>query len=118
VRKARACPLRIEVNLEELFRIIDGGMQAPLSEAEGEKLKTVLRALAQRVAPRSRTTEKTRAVLDNNNDATPAAKESKLEAIGRRRGTGATAPLRSPAQPVSWSRMRRSSPATFVRSAV
>jgi transposase len=67
------------VNLEELYRIIDSGMQAPLSESDGEKLKTVLSALAERVAPRSRTTEKTRTVLDKNTDAAPAAKEAKRE---------------------------------------
>ena len=31
----------VAVNLEELDRIVDGGKQAPLSEADGEKLKTV-----------------------------------------------------------------------------
>lgn len=53
----------VAVNLEELDRIVDGGKQAPLSEADGEKLKTVLPALAPRAAPRSRSTEKTRDVL-------------------------------------------------------
>lgn len=79
MKKSRSSRPRIEVNLEELYRIIAGGMQSPLSAADGEKLKTVLSALAERVAPRSRTTEKTRAVLDNNSAAAPAAKESKLE---------------------------------------
>ena len=30
---------RIDVNLEELDQIIDGGMRAPLSESDGEKLE-------------------------------------------------------------------------------
>ena len=33
---------RMDVNLEELDQIIDGGMRAPLSESDGEKLKAVL----------------------------------------------------------------------------
>jgi transposase len=63
------------VNLEELYRIIDGGMRAPLSEADGERLKTVLGALAERAASRWRTTEKSRAVLDRNDGADPAGQE-------------------------------------------
>jgi transposase len=54
---------RMDVNLEELDQIIDGGMRAPLSETDGEKLKAVLHILAERAQPRWRTTEKTRAVL-------------------------------------------------------
>lgn len=76
MRKARSSRPRIEVNLEELYGIIDGGMRAPLSAADGEKLKTILSALAERAAPRSRTTEKTRAVLEKKNGAEPAAQES------------------------------------------
>ena len=53
----------MDVNLEELDQIIDGGMRAPLSESDGEKLKAVLHTLAEQVRPRWRTTEKTRAVL-------------------------------------------------------
>ena len=39
---------RIEVNLEELDQIIDRGRQAPLSESEGQKLKTAIHAMAER----------------------------------------------------------------------
>jgi hypothetical protein len=53
---------RVDVNLEELDQIIDGGMRAPLSESDGEKLKAVLHILAERAKPRWRTTEKTCAV--------------------------------------------------------
>jgi hypothetical protein len=53
----------MNVNLEELDGIIDGGMRAPLSESDGQKLKAALHALAGRVV-RRRTTEKTRAVLE------------------------------------------------------
>ena len=54
---------RIEVNLAELDRIIEGGLRAPLSESDGEKLKAALHALAEQAAPRWRSTEKTRAVF-------------------------------------------------------
>jgi len=53
---------RVDVNLEELDRIIERGTQAPLSESESEKLKSVLHALAGMLA-KPRTTEKTKNVL-------------------------------------------------------
>jgi transposase len=69
---------RLEVNLEELDQIIDRGTQAPLSEAESQKLKRALHALAG-MLPAPRTTEKTKAVLGPSetdaakNDAEPAS---------------------------------------------
>ncbi len=39
---------RIDVNLEELDQIIDRSTQAPLSESEGQKLKTAIHAMAER----------------------------------------------------------------------
>jgi len=53
---------RVDVDLDELDQIIDHGQQAPLSEAEGEKLKTALHAMAERLQQK-RSTEKTSAVL-------------------------------------------------------
>jgi transposase len=53
---------RIEVNLEELDRIIDHGTRAPLSESDGQKIKFALHAMADRLTPK-RSTEKTSAVL-------------------------------------------------------
>jgi transposase len=53
---------RMDVDLEELDGIIDGALQAPLSESDGRKLKTALHTLAEKLA-RQRTTEKTKAVL-------------------------------------------------------
>ena len=59
---------RIDVNVEELDRIIDGGKSAPLSESDSEKLKSALHALAERLLPRSKT-EKTSSVFDDSNRA-------------------------------------------------
>jgi transposase len=53
---------RIDVNLDELDRVLDGARQAPLSETDYDKLKGALHALAARLV-RSRNTEKTAAVL-------------------------------------------------------
>jgi transposase len=53
---------RVDVNLDELDRVLDGARQAPLSEDDYEKLKEALHALAAMLV-RPRTTEKTRAVL-------------------------------------------------------
>ena len=62
---------RVDVNLDELDQIIDRGQRAPLSESEGEKLKTALHAMAERLLQK-RSTEKTSAVLPP--DAAPAGK--------------------------------------------
>ena len=56
---------RVDVNLEELDRVLDGARQAPLSEADCDKLKGALHALAAMLAP-SRRTEKTSAVLEES----------------------------------------------------
>ena len=54
---------RLDVNLEELDRVLDGARQAPLSEADHDKLKDALHAMAAMLA-RSRNTEKTSAVAE------------------------------------------------------
>ena len=56
---------RIDVDLDELDQIIERSTHAPLSEAEGQKLKSALHALAERLV-RKRSTEKTKAVLPQN----------------------------------------------------
>jgi transposase len=62
---------RVDVNLDELDQIIDRSTRAPLSESEGQKLKTALHAMAERLL-RKRSTEKTSTVLPP--DAAPAGK--------------------------------------------
>ena len=62
---------RIEVDLEELDRIIDRSTHAPLSKSEGQKLKTALHVMAERLLWK-RTTEKTSTVLPR--DSSPAEK--------------------------------------------
>jgi hypothetical protein len=59
MKKARR---RIDVNLEELDRVLDGAREAPLSEADHDKLKDTLHALAAMLV-RTRNTEKTSEVL-------------------------------------------------------
>ncbi|HEX4170484.1 MAG TPA: hypothetical protein VHZ55_33895 [Bryobacteraceae bacterium] len=65
---------RIEVILEELDRIIDHGMDVPLSKAEGQKIKAALHAMAERLTGK-RSTEKTAAVLPKPTVPAPVAKE-------------------------------------------
>ena len=73
----RAARRRVDVNLEELDRVLDGARQAPLSEADCEKVKEALHALAAMLAP-VRTTEKTSAVLGESQEQ-KAAEQSPLE---------------------------------------
>src|SRR5271165_3138496 len=61
---------RIDVNVDELDRIIDDAMRAPLNETDGRTLKTAVHAMAERLV-RRRNTEKTSAVLEPK--APPAA---------------------------------------------
>jgi transposase len=56
---------RIDVNLDELDRVLDGARQAPLSENDYEKLKDALHALAAMLA-RPRNTEKASTVLEKS----------------------------------------------------
>jgi transposase len=70
---------RIDVNLEELDRVLDGARQAPLSEADYDKLKDALHALAAMLAP-SRSTEKASAVLpQTENSAAEAGKQDETD---------------------------------------
>ena len=58
------------MNLDELDRVLDGAREAPLSEADCDKLKNALHALAAMLA-RPRNTEKTSAVLGEPSGAEP-----------------------------------------------
>ena len=80
---------RVDVNLDELDQIIDRSTRAPLSEAEGQKLKTALHVMAERLLPK-RNTERTSAVLPQ--DAVPVDKPDTCESapVGHgRRGAAA-----------------------------
>ncbi len=59
---------RIDVNLDELDRMLDGARQAPLSESDHGKLKEALHALAAMLV-RERNTEKTSAVVEKAEDS-------------------------------------------------
>ena len=55
---------RLDINIEELDRLLDRTREGPLSDAEREKLRTALHALVERISATTHTTEKTRAVVD------------------------------------------------------
>src|ERR1035438_7700132 len=65
MKKARR---RIDVNLEELDRVLDGAREAPLSESDHGKLRDALHALAELLV-RTRNTEKTSAVVGKQEDS-------------------------------------------------
>jgi transposase len=62
--KKKVSRRRIDVNVDELDRIIEAAMRAPLNEADGRTLKTAVHAMAERLV-RRRNTEKTSAVLES-----------------------------------------------------
>jgi transposase len=65
---------RLDVDVEELDRVIDVAENGPLSKADRQKLKTTLHALVERLAQK-RNTEKTSSVLEQK-DSSSAATES------------------------------------------
>jgi len=60
----------IDVNVEELDRIIDDAKSAPLSESDSQKLKTALHALAERLMPQPKT-EKTSSLFGDAEKPAP-----------------------------------------------
>ena len=62
---------RVDVNLEELDRVLDHAREAPLSEPDYDKLKGALHALVGMLA-RPRTTEKTSSVVEQSEAPRPA----------------------------------------------
>ena len=66
---------KIDVNVDELDRIIDGAMREPLNETDSRTLKTAVHAMAERLV-RGRNTEKTNAVLGDQNSHAPVEEES------------------------------------------
>jgi transposase len=61
---------RLDVNLEELDRVLDQAREAPLSEPDYDQLKSALHALAGMLA-KTRTTEKTKNVLEQPKTPAP-----------------------------------------------
>ena len=66
--KKKSSRRRIDVNVDELDRIIDAAMRAPLNETDGRTLKTAVHAMAERLV-RHRNTEKTSVVLEQTQDS-------------------------------------------------
>src|SRR4051812_14644226 len=79
---------KIDVNVDELDRIIDGAMREPLNETDGRTLKTAVHAMAERLV-RERSTEKTSTVLGDedspafNEQVQPETSGSKSAGHGR-----------------------------------
>jgi hypothetical protein len=85
--KSKSSRKRIEVNLEELDRIIDRATDAPLSKGDSQKLKTALHAMADRLTG-NRSTEKTAAVLPKAVVAAPAKEQATDESAPAGHGHG------------------------------
>ncbi len=84
----------IDVNVDELDRIIDAAMREPLNENDGRTLKTAVHAMAERLV-RRRNTEKTSTVLEptttsGTGPATPESGQSGPAGHGRNPATAFT----------------------------
>lgn len=80
---------RVDVNLEELDRVLDGARQAPLSEADCDKLKSALHALAA-MLERPRNTEKPAPCWIKRRTRRPAMALNRIPTFPRNPDTGAT----------------------------
>src|ERR1017187_8430017 len=69
---------RLDVDVEDLDRVIDAAENGPLSKADRQKLKTTLHALVERLAQK-RNTEKTSSVLEPKNASSAAAESPEPE---------------------------------------
>jgi transposase len=72
----------MDVNLEELDRVLDHARETPLSEPDYEKLKSALHALAG-MLPQPRSTEKTKAVLGQPETPAPKTDGEPVKGHGR-----------------------------------
>jgi hypothetical protein len=75
---------RVDVNVEELDRIIDSAKSAPLSEPDSRKLKTALHALVERLRPQPKT-EKTSSVFGDQNGPVAAEEQPADQTAGHGR---------------------------------
>src|SRR5277367_5502811 len=69
---------RLDVDVEELDRVIDAAENGPLSKADRQKLKTTLHTLVERLAQK-RNTEKTKSVLEPKNSSSAATESPEPE---------------------------------------
>jgi transposase len=61
--KTKSSRRRIDVNVEELDRILDGATHTPMTKSDCQKVKAVVHAMAERLRPK-RSTEKTSTVIE------------------------------------------------------
>ena len=78
---------RVDVNVEELDRVIDETEKGPLSEADRQKLRTTLHALVESLE-RRRNNEKTNAVLGDQNTPEPSGEAQPQESGSKPAGHG------------------------------
>ena len=71
---------RLDVDVEELDRVIDAAENGPLSKTDRQKLKTTLHALVERLAQK-RNTEKTNSVLEPKNSSSAATESPEPAAL-------------------------------------
>ncbi|MBV8400954.1 MAG: transposase, partial [Acetobacteraceae bacterium] len=88
--KKKTSRRRVDVNVEELDRIIDDARSAPLSEADSRKLKTALHALAEQLIPQNKT-EKTSAVFGEAETTAPENRQAEAEPASGHGRNGAQA---------------------------
>ena len=85
--KKKTSRRRVDVNVEELDRVIDETEKGPLSEADRQKLRTTLHALVESLE-RRRNTEKTSAVLGDQNSTAPAEEAQPAQSENKPAGHG------------------------------
>ena len=88
VMKKKPMRQRIDVNVEELDQIVDRARQAPLSDADYDKLKTALHALIERLLGPTETEKITSVFGDDQTPASAAAPQRKVGGTRTQRRAG------------------------------
>jgi hypothetical protein len=104
---------RLDVDVEELDRVIDAAENGPLSKADCQKLKTTLHAVVERLAQKRNTEKPTPCWNPKNHPLRQLSPRSRP----LRLATVATQPVRLPARKEYPYNMRNSNRATLARNA-
>ena len=86
-KKRKGQPPKVEVDVQELDKIVDASLEQPLTEAEAGKLRAAIHAMAEHILAEKRSSEKLDAMIKEvaDKDADGKPKEEKLPTPGHGR---------------------------------
>ncbi len=86
-KKRRSKRPKVEVNVEELDKIVDSAVEQPLTQGEAEKLRGAIHAMAEALLAKQRSTEKTEKIIneaaEKDEDGNPESQKLPAPGHGR-----------------------------------